>query len=112
MAGCARPSSSPLPKRFRVQIPWKQTLGLVVALSAMSCGDDSEPFGDTFQGYIDGSVLDTKFQPAGTCGVNKAKCYAPQTVSVNGDTVAVFNLGLVANPDTTKVKPPPSVAVD
>jgi hypothetical protein len=94
-----------------VQIPWKQTLGLVAALSAMSCGD-SEPFGDPFQGYIDGSVLDSKFQPAGTCGVNKAKCYVPQTVSVNGDPVAVFNLGLVNNPNTDKTKAPPSIAVD
>lgn len=94
-----------------MQIPWKQTLGLVVALSAMSCGD-SEPFGDKFQGYIDGSALDTKFQPGGTCGANKAKCYVPQSVSVNGDTVAVFNLGLVTNPNTDKTKAPPSIAVD
>jgi hypothetical protein len=92
-----------------VQIPWKQTLGLVLALSAMSCGD-SEPTGDDFQGYIDGSVLDTKFQPAGSCGT--AKCYLPQTLTVNGDPVLVYNLGLVANPNTDKTKPPAAIAAE
>lgn len=92
-----------------MQIPWKQTLGLVVALSAMSCGD-SEPTSDTFQGYIDASVLDSKFQPTGKC--NGANCYAPQTVTVNSDPVVVYNLGLVANPDTGKAKPPPAITAD
>jgi hypothetical protein len=92
-----------------VQIPWKQTLGLVVALGAMSCGD-SEPTSDTFQGYIDASVLDSKFLPTGKC--SGATCYAPQTVTVNSDPVLVYNLGLVANPDTTKAKPPPAITAD
>jgi hypothetical protein len=92
-----------------VQIPWKQTLGLVLALSAVSCGD-SEQTGDTFQGYIDASGLDTKFQPAGTCG--SAKCYLTQTATVNADPVVFYNLGLVANPDTTKAKPPPAIVAE
>lgn len=94
-----------------MQIPWKQTLGLALALSAMSCGD-SDPASDTFQGYIDASGLDTKFQPAGTCSSGGGKCYVPQTLTVNGDPVLVYNLGLVANPDTTKAKPPPAITVD
>ncbi|WP_224244509.1 hypothetical protein [Hyalangium gracile] len=93
-----------------MQISWKQTLGLVAALSAMSCGD-SEPTGDTFQGYIDGSVLDTRFQPAGTCGSN-IKCYVPQTATVNGDPVVFYNMGLVANPNTDKSKPPAPTKVE
>jgi len=92
-----------------VQIPWKQTLGLVAALSVVSCGD-SEQVGDPFQGYIDTSVLDTKFQPAGSCG--SAKCYLPQTVTVNSDPVLVYNLGLVANPNTDKTKPPAAILAD
>jgi hypothetical protein len=92
-----------------VQIPWKQTLGLVAALSVVSCGD-SESTGDKFQGYIDWSVLDTKFRQA-QCG-GSAACYQPQTVTVNNDPVVVYNLGLVANPDTTKAKPPPAVVAD
>lgn len=86
-----------------MHIPWKQTLGLVAALSVVSCGD-SEQTEDKFQGYIDTSVLDSKFQPAGSCG--SARCYLPQTVTVNNDPVLVYNLGLVANPNTDKTKPP------
>ncbi len=94
-----------------MQIPWKQTLGLVLALSAVSCGD-SEPAGDTFQGYIDASGLDTKFQPAGTCSSGGGKCYVPQTVTVNGDPVLVYNLGLVANSNKDTTKPPPAITAD
>ena len=92
-----------------MQIPWKQTLGLVAALSVVSCGDSEQP-GDSFQGYIDTSVLDTKFQPAGSCG--SAKCYLPQTVTVNADPVAVYNLGLIANPNTDKTKPPAAIITE
>jgi hypothetical protein len=91
-----------------VQIPWKQTLGLVVALSVVSCGD-SEPVGDPFQGFIDPSGLDTKFRP-GRCG--SVDCYQPQTLTVNNDPVAVYNFGLVANPNTDKTKPPPAVVAE
>lgn len=91
-----------------MQIPWKQTLGLAAALSAVACGD-VEPSGDPFQGYIDASVLDAKFQPA-KCG--STNCYQTQTAAVNGDTVVFFNLGLVANPNTDKTKPPPAIAAE
>jgi hypothetical protein len=89
-----------------VQISWKKTLGLVMALSAVACGE-SEPSGDPFQGYIDTSALDTRFQP-----VRCSNATCNQTAAVNGDTVALINLGLVANPDTTKVKPPPAVLAE
>jgi hypothetical protein len=83
----------------------KQALGLVLALSAVSCGD-SEPVSDTYQGYIDASALDAKFRPIGS-----NTTYVTQIASVNGDPVVFYNFGLVANPNTDK-STLPAIAVE
>lgn len=71
----------------------QRALGLLLALGAVSCGP-SGPVGDRYQGFIDGSVLDSKFLP-GSCGGN-LRCYQAQTTSAQSSSVLVYNLGLVA----------------
>lgn len=92
-----------------MQSSWTQALGVFLALSVVSCGD-SEPYSDPFQGYIDTSVLDTKFRPTGRCGGQD--CYLTQVATVNGDPVVFFNLGTVAHPNSDKSTPPPPIAAE
>jgi hypothetical protein len=65
------------------------SLGLVAALGAVACGESTEEVGDTYQGVIDGSTLDSKFRP--TSGQ-----YRPATAKVKGNNVPFYNLGTVA----------------
>jgi hypothetical protein len=66
----------------------KWALGLAAALSTVACGESTEEVGDTYQGTIDGSTLDSKFKPS-------SNAYSPVTAKVAGEPVAFYNLGVV-----------------
>lgn len=75
-----------------------RALGLLLALGAVACEPSSE-IGDRYQGFIDGSVLDSKFLPGNcpaTTGTGTVRCYQAQTTNSLGSPVLVYNLGLVA----------------
>jgi hypothetical protein len=79
-----------------VQNRVQRALGLLFALSAVSCGPSSEVIGDRYQGFIDGSVLDSKFLPGLCAPSTTARCYQAQNTSSQNSSVLVYNLGLVA----------------
>ncbi|MFL5358004.1 hypothetical protein [Archangium sp.] len=87
-----------------MQTKQKWALTLMMALGAVSCGGSSEP-GDAYQGFIDATVLDAKFQPGTGCGSGgKDKCYLPVKSLINGEDFSFYNLGLVAPTDKLLVK--------
>ncbi|MBZ4421690.1 hypothetical protein [Myxococcus sp. RHSTA-1-4] len=67
----------------------KWALGLAAALSAVACGESTQEVGDTYQGVIDATVLDSDFKP--TSGA-----YRPATARVKGTSVPFYSLGQVA----------------
>ncbi len=83
-----------------MQTKQKRALWLMFAMGAVSCGGPMQP-GDAYQGVIDASRLDAKFQPAGTC--DKLKCYQP-VKAYAGTEFSFYNLGLVAKDDKALLK--------
>ncbi len=69
----------------------KNALRLMAALGAVSCGGSMQA-GDTYQGFLDGTALDSKFQPS-------SSYYAPRTGSAGGEAISFYNLGLVSSSD-------------
>ena len=90
--------------------------GLAMAFFGLACGSPVDPpanfSGDSYNGVIDGSVLDPKFQPS-TDRVfcqNVTPCYAAQVGYAKGNPVLFYNAGSVQ----TSLLPPtlgPSLAV-
>ena len=99
-----------------MQTKQKWALTLTMALSAMSCGGSTE-LSDPYMGVIDGTGLESKFQPA-TCGTgnNAPKCYQPMTGTAEGTNFPFYNLGVLAandrslTPDGTKLVMPVTLA--
>jgi hypothetical protein len=82
-----------------VQTKQKWALTLTMALSAMSCGGSTEP-SDPYMGVIDGTGLESKFQP-GTCGTGTSatRCYQPMSGTAEGTNFPFYNLGVLAVTD-------------
>jgi hypothetical protein len=87
-----------------VQTKQKWALKLLMALGAVSCGGSTQP-GDSYQGFIDATQLDSKFQTPSTCGSNsRDKCpYQPMTGNA-GTPFAFYNLGFLAKDDKSPVQ--------
>lgn len=83
-----------------MQTKQKWALTLTMALGAMSCGGSTET-SDPYMGVVDGTGLESKFQPA-TC--DKIKCYQPVTGVAEGANFAFYNLGLLASSDKSLLK--------
>jgi hypothetical protein len=75
--------------------------GLAAAALAVSCGSPVSPpaysSGDPYNGVIDGTVLDAKFQgnTDRTLCQGQAPCYAPQLGYVGGATIYFYNVTAV-----------------
>jgi len=78
----------------------RTTAALAVLAVLLACGPSSSGVaGDKYYGPIDGSALDAKLRPAaaatGRCPTGQAPCYPPQQVSIHGNTVPLYNMGVV-----------------
>jgi hypothetical protein len=97
------------PGRLLVQTKQKRALWLMFAMGAVSCGGPMQP-GDAYQGVIDGTGLDSKFQTPSTCGTSgrdkcpyqPVKAYAGMKASsrdVPGTEFSFYNFGLLSKSD-------------
>jgi hypothetical protein len=88
-----------------VQTKQKWALTLTMALSAVSCGGSTE-LSDPYMGVVDGTGLESKFQPNATCGTgsNAPKCYQPVTGTAEGTSFPFYNLGVLASNDKSLTK--------
>ncbi len=84
-----------------MQTKQKWALQLLMTLGAVSCGGSTGP-NDPYQGVIDGTGLESKFQPTGTC--NGARCYQPVTGTAEGAAFPFYNLGLLSKDDKSLLK--------
>ncbi|WP_375769835.1 hypothetical protein NR798_02815 [Archangium gephyra] len=87
-----------------MQTKQKWALTLTMALSAVSCGGSTE-LSDPYMGVIDGTGLESKFQPA-TCGTGSSapKCYQPMSGAAEGTSFPFYNLGVLASSDKSLTK--------
>ncbi len=87
-----------------MQTKQKWALTLTMALSAVSCGGSTE-LSDPYLGVVDGTGLESKFQPV-TCGTgsNAPKCYQPMSGNAEGTSFPFYNLGVLASNDRSLTK--------
>ncbi|WP_434385800.1 hypothetical protein [Melittangium boletus] len=85
-----------------MQTKQKWALTLLTAWGAMSCGGSAGPV-DAYQGAIDPSALDAKFQPFSACGRDgRQRCYTPAKAFSGGVEQSFYNLGLVEKAKLTE----------
>ncbi len=73
-----------------------RALQWLLALSAVSCAGSTEPQGDAYQGYVDGTGFDSKFLPVACASSGSDRCYRSMKGNVNGVAMDFYNLGVVA----------------
>ena len=87
-----------------MQTKQKWALKLLFAMSAVSCGAPMQT-GDTYQGVIDGTGLDSKFQTPSTCGSGgKDKCPYQPVKAYAGTEFSFYNFGLLSATDKSLLK--------
>jgi hypothetical protein len=73
-----------------------RALKWLFALGAVSCAGSTEPLGDSYQGYVDGTGFDSKFLPGACASSGSDRCYRSMKGNVNGVAMDFYNLGVVA----------------